>query len=698
MTDIKQYEPLWGSWHVESLLGEGSYGKVYKLRREEFSKTYFSAVKLLSIPHNESEIRHYKSEGMSEATLRSHYHTLVSDLVREIEMMSEFKGNSNIVSLEDHKVITKADGIGHDVLIRMELLTSLSDYVMEKPLSHDEVIKLGIHICRVLELFDIKGIIHRDIKPGNIFISQFGDFKLGDFGVARQVERSSVGFTKKTGTETYMAPEVWSGYDYSSNVDMYSLGIVMYRFLNNNRTPFLPEHPQSIMPKDRDEAMNRRMQGETLPEIKGISAELDEILLTACNFDPNARFVSPTEMREALEALSGEKMQSPVAMPVKNIVNDADKRGDDRTEMIIGTSSSTSLEIFEDDKTELMFTSRHADSKVYEIEYDYEDGINDEDMEAIEGDAHETEVKFQSVRAAKPAKKNVKKIVLTCAALAAAAVFVVAFIWSGTGEQVEPPSTTVESPEPSPTPTPVFIEVDLSDSDIQTPTPEPVFVSASLVWIVEPNLPHDEIRLCDCGEFVNENWHIVCRHSGQILQNYKNGHGPWRNIYVFDRERNLFGHTYYGWGYWDGKGMHLLDQWMEWHPHFVNDFLVVESVDFSQRERWYDRPHHGGNPYNIWDYQWDLSQPEAFSGEYAVMYGGRFVTDFIFDGRGRHFGSAGVDMIAVRRAGYWGLVNRNGNETVPFVFEHIVPIDNHSAFAKFGGSYGILDIIASTQN
>ena len=50
MTDIKQYEPLRGSWHVDSLIGEGSFGKVYKVRREEFGRVYYSAEKMITTP------------------------------------------------------------------------------------------------------------------------------------------------------------------------------------------------------------------------------------------------------------------------------------------------------------------------------------------------------------------------------------------------------------------------------------------------------------------------------------------------------------------------------------------------------------------------------------------------------------------------------------------------------------------------
>ena len=74
MTDIKQYEPLWGAWHVDSLIGEGSFGKVYKVRREEFGKTYYAAVKMLSIPQSDADIRQVRGEGMDEVSIRNYFH------------------------------------------------------------------------------------------------------------------------------------------------------------------------------------------------------------------------------------------------------------------------------------------------------------------------------------------------------------------------------------------------------------------------------------------------------------------------------------------------------------------------------------------------------------------------------------------------------------------------------------------------
>ena len=469
MTEIKQFEPLWGVWYVDSQIGEGSYGRVYKLHREEFGKTYYSAVKIISIPRDESEVKQLLSEGMDGKSLSNYFNSVVAELVSEIELMSKFKGHSNIVSLEDHQVIRKADGIGHDILIRMELLKNLSDFAMEKPLTHEDIIKLGIHVCRALELFALEKITHRDIKPGNIYVSPYGDYKLGDFGVARQVERTSQGMTKKTGTDTYMAPEVWRGRDYSSNVDMYSLGIVMYRFLNQNRTPFLPEAPNPITPNDREAAQRRRLQGEPIPPLKGVSAELNAIVQNACDFDPGARFSSPTAMREALEALLGNESAPFVFAPTKQSSPQASQpqatigglhaspqapqpqattsppgawkpmpsssqtnysKSDDRTGIMFGPGLGgvPAQQSYHDDKAGILFgpVSDAAAPQGYPQVGDWQS-----DRTA----AHVSPAAYaqHSMRTAKPAKKKIKRIVLACVSLAAIAVVVVLLLTGTNG-------------------------------------------------------------------------------------------------------------------------------------------------------------------------------------------------------------------------------------------------------------------------
>ena len=291
-----------GNWELVRLIGQGAYGKVYEAHREDFGTTYKAAIKIMTIPQSRSEVESALAEGMDEQSATAYFRSFVEDMVREFALMSRLKGTSYIVSYEDHTVSEHSEGIGWDILIRMELLTSLPAYMKEHPLTRNDVIRLGIDMCRALERCQRFNIIHRDIKPDNIFLSEAGNFKLGDFGVARTLDRTTSGLSKK-GTYSYMAPEVYRDDPYGSTVDIYSLGIVLYRLLNNNRIPFLPQPPAQITYNDRERALQKRISGETLPVPVNADGRLAEIVLKACAFDPADRYGSPSQMRKELEAI-----------------------------------------------------------------------------------------------------------------------------------------------------------------------------------------------------------------------------------------------------------------------------------------------------------------------------------------------------------------------------------------------------------
>ena len=234
MEEYRKYEPIFGSWYLNRLIGKGSFGKVFEIIREEYGTTYRSALKIITIPQDDDDVKSRMTEGTDVDTISEYYEGILKEIINENELMAKLKGNSNIVSYEDHQVIPHEDGIGYDILIRMELLTPLIDRMLERKLDEKEVVKLGIDMCKALEVCHGKNIIHRDIKPQNIFISDTGDFKLGDFGVARTMEKTTGGMSRK-GTYKYMAPEVFRGDHYDSTADIYSLGLVLYTLLNGNR-------------------------------------------------------------------------------------------------------------------------------------------------------------------------------------------------------------------------------------------------------------------------------------------------------------------------------------------------------------------------------------------------------------------------------------------------------------------------------
>lgn len=300
----RKYEPIFNAWHIKRIIGEGSFGTVYEIERkeEELDIVYTAALKAITIPQHRGEIKSVMADGMSESDVTEYYRGIVHELVGEFILMEKLKGNSNIVSYEDHALIKHEDGIGWDILIRMELLTPLYDHISKTEMTKRDIIKLGIDLCKALELCQKYNIVHRDVKPENIFISPSGNFKLGDFGIAKTVEKTSSGMSKK-GTYTYMAPEIYRGDAYGSTVDIYSLGVVMYRLLNHNRAPFMPLPPVPITYRDREDAFIKRISGVELPPPVNAEGRLQEIVLKACAFDVNQRYHSPKQMRMDLESI-----------------------------------------------------------------------------------------------------------------------------------------------------------------------------------------------------------------------------------------------------------------------------------------------------------------------------------------------------------------------------------------------------------
>jgi len=313
-----------GNWTLVQLIGEGSFGRVFEAEREDFGRTYKAAIKIITIPQSQSEIKSVMADGMDASSVTAYYRTFVEELVDEFSLMSRLKGNSNVVSYEDHSVIKHDNWVGWDIIIRMELLTPLFDYTRTNQMSRKDVMQLGIDMCHALELCQKYNIVHRDIKPENIFVSDNNDFKLGDFGIARTVEKTTSGLSKK-GTYTYMAPEVYKGEPYGSSVDIYSLGIVLYRLLNYNRVPFLPDYPAQISYNDQEVARTKRLSGAVLPPPKNADGRLAEIVSKACAYAPKDRYSSPMQMREELEAIIYQQGDALIiypqgdAVPVKSL-------------------------------------------------------------------------------------------------------------------------------------------------------------------------------------------------------------------------------------------------------------------------------------------------------------------------------------------------------------------------------------------
>ena len=308
MENFENIRLPWRDWKIVKYLGGGAYGKVYEIERNVSGVQEKAALKIVSRPKDDNEIDDYYANGYDQESIIASYENEIRDYVQEYRLMKELQGQSNIVSCDDFTVVPHENGIGGDIFIRMELLTSLQQILKDRMLSVEEIIKLGKDISRALILCESKNIIHRDIKPVNIMVSQFGDFKLGDFGVSKIMDHAT--YATPMGTPEYEAPEIKHMEKYGQAVDIYSLGITLYWLLNNRRMPFIGADEQ-ITPARRSEAMEKRYAGkEKLPKPKNGSKRLKEIVLKACEYDPANRYASAQEMYDELDALKTGNTQT----------------------------------------------------------------------------------------------------------------------------------------------------------------------------------------------------------------------------------------------------------------------------------------------------------------------------------------------------------------------------------------------------
>ena len=301
---------LWPGWETVRVLGSGSFGSVYEIRRDVLGEDERAAVKVISIPHSSSEIEELYNDGYNADSVKQAFHDHLKAIVGEYSLMRRMNGSANVVNCDDVRYVPHDDGIGYDVFIKMELLTPLAHALPER-IGEETVLKIARDLCAALCLCQKNGVVHRDIKPQNIFMSPNGDYKLGDFGVSKIMDRTMGG--TKIGTYNYMAPEVYHNQPYGCAVDIYSLGLVLYWLLNERRGPFLPTPPAQMTLQMQEQARLRRLSGEALPPPAHGSDGLKAIVLKACAYDPAQRFASAEEMLEALKAPERMPMKQPQA-------------------------------------------------------------------------------------------------------------------------------------------------------------------------------------------------------------------------------------------------------------------------------------------------------------------------------------------------------------------------------------------------
>ena len=283
----------WSNLEITEQIGSGAYGTVYAAENINTGEAF--AIKVIRIPQDEAEadaVRRTQGDHAGE-----YYADMARAFASEFELLKALEENPHVVRILDHVSEPAETGIGWNIFLKMELLEDLSAVEFNE----EAVIRLGLDICDALEACEQQRIIHRDLKPDNILMDAHGTFKLTDFGIARQADKT--GTLSVKGTFSYMAPEVYKGQSYDHRCDIYSLGLILYILLNNNRDPFIDQNKQITYYQDKEDSLQRRMQGETLPDPVHASAGMAEIIGKACAFATDKRYKSAAQLKADLWSL-----------------------------------------------------------------------------------------------------------------------------------------------------------------------------------------------------------------------------------------------------------------------------------------------------------------------------------------------------------------------------------------------------------
>jgi TolB-like protein/Tfp pilus assembly protein PilF len=261
-------------YKILSKLGEGGMGIVYKAEDTKLGRS----VALKFLPH---------SPGDADARKR---------FVHEAQAASSLE-HPNICSI--HEIDETPDGRMFIVMPCYEG-EPLQAKIERGPLKLDEAVEIAIQVTSGLAKAHEKGIVHRDIKPGNIFLTSDGLAKIVDFGLAKLSGRTKLTRTGTApGTVSYMSPEQLRGGDVDHRTDLWALGVVLFEMLTGE-TPFRGDYEQavsySITSEDPKSVRSLR------PDVP---VEIERLIEKTLSKNPNERYQKSTELIGALQSLKG---------------------------------------------------------------------------------------------------------------------------------------------------------------------------------------------------------------------------------------------------------------------------------------------------------------------------------------------------------------------------------------------------------
>ena len=288
MIDPRQISPLLNNISVLGQIGSGPNGAVYLCqRRSDGAKL---ALKHISIPASEEQTQAliYSGAVSNASEAHQYYGILAEEIKAELLALNNLERHDRLLRYQRYQSVPKPTHIGYDVYLLTGYCRSLPAYLAKHPLTHLTAVNLALDICSALEQLRTANLVHKDVRPTNIFVGSKRSFLLGDLGIVAVDELKYNSLPDKL-ISNYTAPEVRDvASTLSDTMDIYSLGVILYEIFNGGELPL------------NEDGRFAPVANAPLAPPQYADGAMAEIILRACAYRPEDRYQSPSDMKQDL--------------------------------------------------------------------------------------------------------------------------------------------------------------------------------------------------------------------------------------------------------------------------------------------------------------------------------------------------------------------------------------------------------------
>ena len=283
MSESQTNDLLLDQYNIGSPISEHQGVRSCPAMRKDSDNKYI--VKIISIPASQRNLDALLLAGAfpSPEAAQGYFQELADGVIKEAQILQQLSKMEGFLPYNEWQVTPMEKGTGYDVTLVSDYRRSLERHFRKEPMTHLGAVNLGLDLCAALAVCRRCGYLYVDLKPGNVFIGEDHEYRIGDLGFIALDSLQYASLPDRY-RSAYTAPEIEDAYcALNTTLDIYAAGLILYQAYNNGVLPIAQDAP-----------------GEPLPAPMYADYEMAQIILKACDPDPTARWEDPLEMGKAI--------------------------------------------------------------------------------------------------------------------------------------------------------------------------------------------------------------------------------------------------------------------------------------------------------------------------------------------------------------------------------------------------------------